>query len=109
MAPAFEPVPTVTVAKMDDIGQAGLEPWMGADFVCPGLAGGSDQMAEQTVWVAWAPLALARVRAKRAAPERARSLTKKMRSFRILHKSSRDVHLSPWLSGKEAWACSWPR
>lgn len=81
--PAFAPVPTVTVARMEDAGQTGLEPSMGADFVPPGVAAEPDQMAEQTVWAAWAPLALVRVRAKRAAPERARSLTKKVRNLRI--------------------------
>jgi hypothetical protein len=85
MKPAFNPVPTVTVARIEDCGQAGLEPWMGADFVWPGVAGGLDQIAEQTVWAAWALLVLVRVMAKRAAPERAKSLTKKVRNMQTFH------------------------
>lgn len=84
--PAFAPVPTVIVARIDGAGQRGLEPWMGADFVPPGgIEPSADQMAEQTVSAAWAPLALVRVRAKRAAPERARCFAKKVRSLRIVH------------------------
>ena len=83
--PAFAPVPTVTVAIIDGAGQRGLAPWMGADFVPPGVPLGRDQMAEQTVSAAWAPLALVRVRAKRAAPERARCFTKNLQSLQIVH------------------------
>jgi hypothetical protein len=38
-----------------------------------------------TVVAAWAPLVLVSVMAKRAAPERARSLTKKLQNLPIMH------------------------
>ena len=47
--PAFESVPTDTVAVMGFAGQGGLVPWMMADLVPPGVPKGSFQAAVQTV------------------------------------------------------------
>ncbi len=86
--PIYDPkFPMFTVATIEAMGQGGLGPSMAADVVPPAGRGPVGvQMAEQTVWAAWVPLALVRVRAKRAAPERARSLTKEMRSMQIVQK-----------------------
>lgn len=83
--PAFRPVPTVTVAVIGVAGQAGSDPWITADFVPPGVPSGRVQAAVHTVVAAWAPLVLVSVMAKRAAPERARSLTKKLQNLPIMH------------------------
>ncbi len=97
-APAFEPVPTVTVAVMGVAGQGGLVPWMRADLLPPGVPKGSFHAAVQTVVAASTLGAPTRAKASTVKPEKDRSFNEE---------ESNHAHFAKLRRGALAW--SWFR